>query len=214
MCLRPQRVICNWIIHFKGWVFLLTSPKICRKFGTFKTVLSKKPFLLCCPTTCQNQQKYLKILQKYPCLHYHTFYKIHTSLSLYFIKILSVPLGHLWFDSLHILEGTKFNPLLCLKYPWAYESVIFFIGKKKIQTRSGFAYLITKGCITLWNWTCDNFQTGDITPCSAILIHTLQWNHPSSLSKCHPISVFFFPQRSCAISVQLCVSQDHNSVFS
>jgi hypothetical protein len=54
------------------------------------------------------------------------------------------------------------------------------------------------------------FQKGDMTLCSAILIHTLQSNHSSPLSKCHPVSVWVSFHRN---SVAFLFSQDHNTIF-
>jgi hypothetical protein len=82
-----QKFICNTIILFKGWVFLVTSPVICKKFGIFKIVLSKMPFFLCHPTKCKNQTEISYDTSKTPIISQPPFIK-STLLSLcYFIKI-------------------------------------------------------------------------------------------------------------------------------
>jgi hypothetical protein len=87
--------------------------------------------------------------------------------------------------------------------------VIFFIGKKS-NPFVGLHMLQQKAVShskTLEHTiVCCSFQAGDTAAHSAILLHTLQLNHPSPLFKCHPVSVhvsFWLTARLIFLSVKI-----------
>jgi hypothetical protein len=67
---------------------------------------------------------------------------------------------------IYILKGKNFNFLFCLKYPWAYETVIFFYWEKSNPSED--AYVITKCCITLQN----------CRTCNSLLLFPDRWHKP------------------------------------
>jgi hypothetical protein len=111
--------------------------------------------------------------------------------------------GYQWCDSVYVLKGSKFNFLLCLKYPWSYKIIIFITGKNPTPLGSCI-------CYNKKLWHCEirtcSFQIGDMTPCSIVFILTLQSYHPSPLSKCHLVSVWvsFFEEAAAFLFSYMC----------
>jgi hypothetical protein len=125
-----RRFICSWIIHFKGWVLLLTSLWNLQTIGNiWNNSFQVAILFFAVPQNVKIRHKYLKMLWNAPAYIFTPFHIILTSFSLLVHQDISVP-GYQWFDSVYVLEGWSLISCYTSKYPLAYEIVIFLYWKK------------------------------------------------------------------------------------